>query len=137
MSEIENERLLMLGRPDIKKDENDEEEIEARLTKMLGGGDNQPLLSDGAATNLLMKHRMAQPQYSIMKARSNTGNNITMQSSRSMINRFDRKGRLIDESSVKNYEVTFADNIQEVKKLTDVIVVESYKEHNYDNTHEP
>ena len=30
----------MLGRPDIKKDENDEEEIEARLTKMLGGEDN-------------------------------------------------------------------------------------------------
>jgi len=54
---------------------------------------------------------MAQPQYSIMKARSNNGNNMTMQSSRSMINRFDRKGRLIDESSVKNYEVTFADNI--------------------------
>jgi hypothetical protein len=40
MSEIENERLLMLGRQDIKKDENDEEDIEARLTKMLGGGDN-------------------------------------------------------------------------------------------------
>lgn len=130
----------MIGRPDIKKDENDEEneeEIEERLTKMLGGGDNQPLLSDGADTNILMKHRMAQPQYSIMKARSNTANNMTMQSSRSMISRFDRKGRLIDESTVKNYEVTFADNIQEVKKLTDVIVVESYKEHNYDNTHEP
>ena len=59
---------------------------------------------------------------------------MTMSSSR-VNSRFDRKGQLIDESTVKNYEVTFADNIKEVEKLADVIVVESYKEHNYDNTH--
>ena len=61
---------------------------------------------------------------------------MTMSSSR-INSRFDRKGQLIDETTVKNYEVTFADNIKEVEKLADVIVVESYKEHNYDNTHEP
>ena len=65
-----------------------------------------------------------------------TGNNLTMSSSR-MASRFDRKGLLLVETTVKNYEVTFADNIKEVEKLADVIVVESYKEHNYDNTHEP
>ena len=79
---------------------------------------------------------MTAPHFSIMKARTVTGNNLTMQSSR-INSRFDRKGHLIDETTVKNYEVTFADNIKEVEKLADVIVVESYKEHNYDNTHQP
>lgn len=129
----------MLGKAtdDHHNNENDEADIEARLTKMLGGvgEENQPLLKDGEGAQTLMKLRMnAAPQFSILKARAMGGNNLTMSSSR-INSRFDRKGQLIDESTVKNYEVTFADNIKEVEKLADVIVVESYKEHNYDNTH--
>lgn len=129
----------MLGKAtdDHHNNENDEADIEARLTKMLGGvgEENQPLLKDGDTAQALMKLRMtAAPQFSILKARAMGGNNLTMSSSR-INSRFDRKGQLIDESTVKNYEVTFADNIKEVEKLADVIVVESYKEHNYDNTH--
>ena len=118
---------------------NDEADIDARLTKMLGGvgEEKEPLLQDGQTAQGLMKLRMAAtPQFSILKARALGGNNLTMSSSR-INSRFDRKGHLIDETTVKNYEVTFADNIKEVEKLADVIVVESYKEHNYDNTHEP
>lgn len=124
---------------DHLNNENDEADIEARLTKMLGGvgEENQPLLKDGETTQTLMQLRMtAAPQFSILKARPLGGTNLTMTSSR-MNSRFDRKGHLIDESTVKNYEVTFADNVKEVEKLADVIVVESYKEHNYDNTHQP
>lgn len=47
MAEIESERMHMLGIEGTNKDENDEEEIEARLTKMLGGGEQEPLLQDG------------------------------------------------------------------------------------------
>ena len=61
---------------------------------------------------------------------------MSMQNSR-LNTRFDRRGNLIDESTVKNYGVAFADDVKEVEKLADVIVVESYKEHNFDNTHEP
>jgi hypothetical protein len=43
---------------------------------------------------------------------------------------------VIDETT-KEHQITFADDVKEVKvNLADVIVVESYKEHNYDNTHE-
>ena len=83
-----------------------------------------------------VKHRSALPKFSIMKARLLTGNSL-MNNSRVNLSRFDRKGALIDESTVKNYGVTFADNVKEVEKLAEVKVVESYKEHNYDNTHEP
>lgn len=51
--------------------------------------------------------------------------------------RLDRKGHIIDDTT-KEHKITFADDVKEVKiALADVIVVESYKEHNYDNTHEP
>lgn len=40
--------MHMLG---IDGTKNDEEEIEARLTKMLGGGEQEPLLKDGEAAH--------------------------------------------------------------------------------------
>ena len=47
--------------------------------------------------------------------------------------RIDRKGNAIDEKT-KSYKITFLDEIKEEENLAKVIVVESYKEHNYDNT---
>lgn len=51
--------------------------------------------------------------------------------------RFDRRGQIINESR-KTHGITFADDLHDTQtKLVDVQVVESYKEHNYDNTHKP
>lgn len=82
--------MMLMGDSGQKKhkNENDEEEedIDARLTRMLGvdngskggGSEKEPLLQDGEAAHNLMKHRMAAPQFSIMKARSLAANNMTM-----------------------------------------------------------
>jgi hypothetical protein len=96
--------------------------------------DREALLKFNEDTMALVKHRTAGPKFSIMKERSLTTNSKFM-NSRMNHSRFDRKGHLIDESMVKVYGVTFADNVKEVEKLAEVKVVESYKEHNYDNTH--
>jgi hypothetical protein len=51
IAEVEKERMIMLGKAtdDHHNNENDEADIEARLTKMLGGvgEENHPLLKDG------------------------------------------------------------------------------------------
>ena len=89
----------------------------------------QPSLAHRTAEPDLNKMRY--PKLSILKAR--TGNTP----SKSQFSRFDRRGHAIDEST-RNYGVTFADDIKETEaKLADVVVVESWKEHNYDNTHKP
>lgn len=36
------------------------------------------------------------------------------------------------------FAITFADEVKEAElPMADVVIVESYKEHNYDNTHKP
>ena len=86
------------------------------------------------------KHRIVTPKFSVLKARtlSPSATYMNMSQSLSRINgsRQDRKGHVIDETT-REHQITFADDVKEVKvNLADVKVVESYKEHNYDNTHE-
>lgn len=50
--------------------------------------------------------------------------------------RIDRQGTVISRQTTKNYKVSFADNIANDKdKIADVILVESYKRYNLENTH--
>jgi hypothetical protein len=62
IAEVENERMIMLGvaAGGDQKYQNDEEDIDARLTKMLGGVGNEqePLLKDGETAKNLMNQRM-------------------------------------------------------------------------------
>jgi ribosomal protein L1 len=45
-------------------------------------------------------------------------------------------GNVSSTPKKKVFAITFADDIKEAEvAMADVVIVESYKEHNYDNTH--